>query len=133
MRRQNRERQFILRAQARSETSSDIWRQYAHGVLRHGKHIGDVVPAVQRSPGSCRRPLSDRCLPKSLDPDTAKRVTAANNPERIRQEIDWSQQQSHHHADVTAQSRWQPSGRPQWPRSDDDLSIPEFLKRGPGS
>jgi hypothetical protein len=69
------------------------------------------------------------CAALPIDPDTAKRVAAANNPERIRQEIDWSPRRSHHHADVTAQSRWQPSWRPQWPPSDDE--IPGFPRRVP--
>jgi hypothetical protein len=71
------------------------------------------------------------CASLPMDPETAKRAAAANNPERIRQEIEWRPRRLHHHADVTAQSRWQPSWRPQWPLSDDDLSIPEFLRRVP--
>jgi hypothetical protein len=67
------------------------------------------------------------CATLPIDPGTAKR-----NPERIRQEIDRGPRgRSHHHADVTAQSRWQPSWRPQWPPSDDEPSIPAFLRRAP--
>jgi hypothetical protein len=114
----------------------------------------DTVRALNGSesadkPGTFSRHLDDRpwriaagpkisasnyhCATLPIDPDTAERAAAANNPERIRREIDWSPRRSHHHADVTAQSRWQSSWRPQWPPSDDDPSIPEFLKREPGS
>src|SRR5262249_38097574 len=71
------------------------------------------------------------CAAIAIDPDTAKRSAAANNPERIRQETDWSPRRARSPVDGTARSRWQPSRHPQWPSSDDDLSIPKFLRRAP--
>src|SRR5262249_20388350 len=48
-RRQHGQRQFILRAQSGSESTSDVGRQHAHFVARHPEHAGNVVAAVLRS------------------------------------------------------------------------------------
>ena len=66
-----------------------------------------------------------------LDADTANRIYAANNWDRIRREIAWCRARLPFPVDVTTQSRWEPSV-PSVPVAD-DLSIPDFLKREPAA
>jgi hypothetical protein len=67
------------------------------------------------------------CAAQPLDADTADRVYAANNWDRIRREIAWCPARPPIPVDVTTQSRWEPCVA-SVPVAD-DLSIPDFLKR----
>ena len=72
------------------------------------------------------------CATVPLDP--TKRAAAANDWDRIRSEIAWNERRPHSPVDVTTHSRWQPSWQPQWSSpTAGGLSIPNFLKREPGS
>jgi hypothetical protein len=70
------------------------------------------------------------CAAQPLDADTAYRIYAANNWDRIRREIAWCRAaRPPIPVDVTTQSRWEPCV-PSVPIAD-DLSIPDFLRREP--
>jgi hypothetical protein len=69
------------------------------------------------------------CASLALDPDTARRVDAANDRGRIRKEITWSKPRPP--APKEVQSDWKPCS-PSVPIAD-DLSIPDFLKREPAA
>jgi hypothetical protein len=72
------------------------------------------------------------CAALPVDADTANRIYAANNWDRIRREIAWCRAaRPPIPIDVTVQSRWEPcvSSVP----IADDLSIPAFLKREPAT
>ena len=69
------------------------------------------------------------CASLALDPDTARRVDAANDRDRIRKEIAWSKRRPPAPKDL--QSDWKPCS-PSVPVAD-DLSIPAFLKREPAA
>src|SRR6516164_3436693 len=71
------------------------------------------------------------CAAQPLDADTANRICAANNWDRIRREIAWCRARPPISVDVTTQSRWEPCV-PSVPVAD-DLSIPDFLKREPAA
>jgi len=71
------------------------------------------------------------CAAQPLDADTANRIYAANNWDRIRREIAWCRARLPFPVDVTTQSRWEPCV-PSVPVAD-DLSIPDFLKREPAA
>ena len=71
------------------------------------------------------------CAAQPLDADTANRIYAANNWDRIRREIAWCRARLPFPIDVTTQSRWEPCV-PSVPVAD-DLSIPDFLKREPAA
>jgi len=71
------------------------------------------------------------CAAQPLDADTANRIYAANNWDRIRREIAWCRARLPIPVDVTTQSRWEPCV-PSVPVAD-DLSIPDFLKREPAA
>jgi hypothetical protein len=69
------------------------------------------------------------CAAQPLDADTGNRIYAANNWDRIRRQIAWCLARPPIPVDVTTQSRWEccvPSVS-----VEDDLSIPDFLKREP--
>jgi hypothetical protein len=75
-------------------------------------------------------PLNERSLRAAtlpLDPETAKRIAAANDRGRIRKDIAWSKRRPP--APKEMQSDWRPCS-PSVPVAD-DLSIPVFLKREP--
>jgi len=67
------------------------------------------------------------CASLALDPDTARRVDAANDRDRIRKEIAWSKPRPS--APKEMQSDWTPCS-PSVAVAD-DVSIPDFLKREP--
>jgi hypothetical protein len=67
------------------------------------------------------------CAAQPLDTDTANRIYAANNWDRIRREIAWCPARPPIPVDVTTHSRWEPCV-PSVPIAA-DLSIPDFLKR----
>jgi hypothetical protein len=69
------------------------------------------------------------CATLPLDPETAKRIAAANDRDRIRQETAWSKPRPP--APKEMQSDWKPCS-PSVPVAD-DLSIPDFLKREPAA
>jgi hypothetical protein len=72
------------------------------------------------------------CAAQPLDSETASRIHAANNWDRIRREIAWCRAaRPPIPVDVTTQSRWEPCV-PSVPVAD-DLSIPDFLKREPAA
>src|SRR6516164_10506572 len=69
------------------------------------------------------------CATLPVDADTANRICAANNWDRLRREIAWCLARPPIPVDVTTQSRWEPCVT-SVPIAD-DLSIPDFLKREP--
>jgi hypothetical protein len=73
------------------------------------------------------RSLRAACLP--LDPETAARVNASNDWDRIRKETAWSKPRPP--APQEMQSDWKPCSA-SVPVAD-DLSIPDFLKREPAA
>ena len=76
-------------------------------------------------------PPISACVSQPLDADTANRIYAANNWDRIRREIAWCRARLPIPVDVTTQSHWEPCV-PSVPVAD-DLSIPDFLKREPAA
>ena len=69
------------------------------------------------------------CAALPIDVDTARRINAANDWDRIRKEIAWSKPRPP--APKEMQSDWKPCS-PSVPVAD-DLSIPDFLKREPAA
>jgi hypothetical protein len=70
------------------------------------------------------------CAAQPLDADTAKRIAATNDRDRIRKEIAWCRvARPPIPVDVTIQSRWEPCVA-SVPVA---LSIPDFLKREPAT
>jgi hypothetical protein len=69
------------------------------------------------------------CATLPVDPETAKRIAAANDRHRIRQETAWSRPRPP--APKEMQSDWKPCSPSVLVA--DDLSIPDFLKREPAA
>jgi hypothetical protein len=91
--------------------------------------LGDRPPYIVAGPkiSACVY----HCAAQPLDADTANRIYAANNWDRIRREIAWCLVRPPIPVDVTTKSRWKPCV-PSVPVAD-DLSIPDFLKREPAA
>jgi hypothetical protein len=92
--------------------------------------LGDRSPYVVAGPKISACVYHCAALP--LEPDTANRVYAANNWDRIRREIAWCRTaRPPIPVDVTVQVRWEPCV-PSVSIAD-DLSNPDFLKREPAA